>query len=152
MAAKAACGLAAILAYTNVFFLPTIPGVGQGHLVKVLLGHGRAEDWLTAGAVTAAMIAALSSGTFGALLRLRTIHWLGKVSYSLYLLHTVVLFSLVYLLYGVLPLWAILALVLPVSMVAAAAGYRLLEVPSIALGRRLTARAAKRVYRAASVA
>ncbi|MGR4064686.1 MAG: acyltransferase family protein [Vulcanimicrobiaceae bacterium] len=65
------------------------------------------------------------------------IEWVGRISYSLYLVHIVVL-MVVWRLTGS-PLVAALVFV-PLSLAIADLTYRYVEVPSIALGRRLTAR------------
>ena len=66
------------------------------------------------------------------------VQWLGKVSYSLYLIHFIVLFSLTHLLH---PSGLALALMVPVSLAAAAVLHAAIERPSIAwgpvLGRRI---------------
>jgi peptidoglycan/LPS O-acetylase OafA/YrhL len=63
------------------------------------------------------------------------IRWLGRVSYSLYLVHLVILVGLLRITGN--PLLAAL-LVFPVSFVVAELFYRFIEVPSNALGKRLT--------------
>ena len=72
-------------------------------------------------------------------LRHSTTLWLGKVSYSLYLVHLVVLIATVYLLHKLLPLAAILPLVVVLSLLAAQLLNRTVELPSSALGKRLAA-------------
>ena len=65
----------------------------------------------------------------------RPIRWLGRVSYSLYLVHLVILVGL-FRTTGSPQLAALL--VFPVSFAAAELFYRFIEVPSNALGKRLT--------------
>jgi peptidoglycan/LPS O-acetylase OafA/YrhL len=65
---------------------------------------------------------------------------LGRVSYSLYLTHVVVLMALGRLLGSLLPVWMILAIAAPVIAVVACAGYRWVEQPSIRLGRSIASR------------
>ena len=61
--------------------------------------------------------------------------FLEKISYSLYLIHLPILFTLVHVLWGHIPLIAILGLVVPISLFAAYVMYRSVEVPAIRLGR-----------------
>jgi peptidoglycan/LPS O-acetylase OafA/YrhL len=70
--------------------------------------------------------------------------FLGRISYSLYLVHGVVLLALVHVLYGEIPLVALLVAVWAVSVGLATLGEIYVERPSIALGRRLTRRTAAR--------
>ena len=61
--------------------------------------------------------------------------WLGKVSYSLYLLHSLFLLGMLHLLWGRWPVWAIMCLSIASSMLVSHLSYRYLERPSINLGR-----------------
>jgi peptidoglycan/LPS O-acetylase OafA/YrhL len=63
--------------------------------------------------------------------------WLGKISYSLYLLHVPILLFIVHVLYGKAPLLALLACTVAISLISAELAYRFVEVPAIKLGRRL---------------
>lgn len=66
--------------------------------------------------------------------------WLGRVSYSLYLIHLPLLVACVHLLSGVLPLPVILCgVVIPLSLLAAEGMYRCTEEPSIRLGQAIVA-------------
>ncbi len=64
--------------------------------------------------------------------------WLGKVSYSLYLVHVPLLIAAIHLFYGWLPLPVTIAGVIALSLLCAEAMHRAVEAPSIRLGRRLT--------------
>lgn len=79
--------------------------------------------------------AALSIGIFT---------WLGKVSYSLYLIHLPIMFSVFYLLHDTVSRAVILAVALPLILLAAGSMYALIERPSIRLGKVLAERLAQR--------
>ena len=63
--------------------------------------------------------------------------WLGKVSYSLYLIHVPLLVSAVHLTYGRLPLGVTIPAVIAASLLCAELMHRFVELPSIRLGRIL---------------
>nr|WP_281414993.1 acyltransferase [Azospirillum picis] len=117
-------------------------------LALVLYGYGppsvRAHfgfftDWFVVAGDAWLIMAALSSRRFGSALRLPAIQYLGRVSYSLYLVHATVLFSLVHL----LPLWGAALLYLPLTFGVTAIFHRLVEAPSIQLSKQAWRRAAK---------
>lgn len=99
----------------------------------------KGTDFLTA--LGAGMLVLLALGVP----RLRTalespgLRWLGRVSYSLYLTHMLVLLTLVHTLGRVLPLPLVVALVPPTALLVAHLAFRLIEAPSRAWGRRLAA-------------
>jgi peptidoglycan/LPS O-acetylase OafA/YrhL len=64
--------------------------------------------------------------------------WLGRVSYSLYLIHVPLLIAVVQVTYGRAPLWLAVAAAIPLSLGAAEVMYRFIEMPSIGLGRYLS--------------
>jgi len=66
------------------------------------------------------------------------LRWLGKISYSLYLIHFIVLFSLLYAFRAYVTFPRILIAVPTLSILAAALLYRLVEKPSIAWGHRFS--------------
>jgi peptidoglycan/LPS O-acetylase OafA/YrhL len=83
-----------------------------------------------------------------AVLRSRITRYLGKVSYSLYLVHMIVLYAVMYFLglYAVgLSQWLFLSLLLLVTVVlsvgAASVLFRFIEQPFIDMGRRLSKQA-----------
>jgi peptidoglycan/LPS O-acetylase OafA/YrhL len=84
------------------------------------------------------IIACLSSSFLKRILHWQPIHWLGQMSYSLYLLHFVVLLYCVHLLYGRIPLLWILLLTFVVSIVVSRLSYRLIELPSMRMGRKIS--------------
>jgi peptidoglycan/LPS O-acetylase OafA/YrhL len=80
------------------------------------------------------IVLALEFAAFKSVLNQRWIANLGRISYSLYLYHATVLFSLVYLLHGHASWLAIGCLYLLLSFCFALLSYRLVETPSIKLG------------------
>ncbi len=93
----------------------TIVGVGAGLLIVAAISKGRPQAWFTA----------------------RPIQWLGRVSYSLYLVHVPVILTAEYLLFGKIPAVAIVVAVFPVCLLGAELFYRAVERPSMLLGREL---------------
>jgi peptidoglycan/LPS O-acetylase OafA/YrhL len=80
------------------------------------------------------IISARNMKTFSNILLYAPIHWLGKVSYSLYLIHLPIFFFLFSLLLGKIDFTYIAALVITTSLLAAALFHSLIETPSIHLG------------------
>jgi peptidoglycan/LPS O-acetylase OafA/YrhL len=114
--------------------------------------HHEIEHGLTAGLGAAGIItvAISSSNLAPRVLRLAVLQWLGRVSYSLYLLHVVVLLVLVHLLGAKIPLGALAIAAIPCSLAAAELMHRTVERPCIRLGyklaKRLDARLAPRQH------
>jgi peptidoglycan/LPS O-acetylase OafA/YrhL len=104
-------------AATNGFVVAWAVAVGSALLFSVVLGSGRLTSALSA----------------------RPLQWLGRVSYSLYLTHTIVLLALVHALDGILPLAAIAAAAPLVALPVAAAFYRTVESPSMAVAAKVGA-------------
>jgi peptidoglycan/LPS O-acetylase OafA/YrhL len=110
---------------------------GAGLLVLGIKWPYRPELMLGLGAALT-VAAALANGSGFARALLHPVpRWLGKVSYSLYLIHVPILVTAITLLHGRVPHAAILAGVVALSLLAAALFHRFVEVPSMRLGRRL---------------
>jgi peptidoglycan/LPS O-acetylase OafA/YrhL len=111
-----------------------------------LYTYGRAVTWLprvpasvgdaAIGAGAAMVIVWAQSDPW--ILHLRAAKWLGKVSYGLYLTHLGIIFGCIYLCHAWMPLWLILCIAVPIALAASEIFYRLIEKPSILLGRRLS--------------
>lgn len=100
-------------------------------------------DWLVLAAVSGIIACAIAIAPFSRILLSPPLAFIGKISYSLYLFHTVVLLGVVHVLgkFGPVPSLVIAALlIVPVSYL----GYVCLERPGIRLGgalaRKLSAR------------
>lgn len=70
--------------------------------------------------------------------------WLGRVSYSLYLVHLPILIAAVHLADGVLPLWVTILGSISASLIGAELMHRWIEIPSMHLGRMIAARLDRR--------
>jgi peptidoglycan/LPS O-acetylase OafA/YrhL len=84
--------------------------------------------------------AALAFENIQRILHHRFLLWVGKISYSLYLTHVVVLAAAIYFLPADLPLLGRVLLGAFLSFPVAAASYQCLEVPCIEIGHRLAKR------------
>lgn len=65
-------------------------------------------------------------------------HYLGKISYSLYLIHSPIILAMAYLLAGTLPMWAIALGSLPLVGLASVLTHHFIEVPAKDIGSALT--------------
>ncbi|WP_250519736.1 acyltransferase [Caballeronia sp. NCTM1] len=96
-----------------------------------------ADDWIILPAVTGILVLAIALRPFAAFLTARPLIFLGEISFSLYLLHCIVLLGVLHYFgetYQGMSLIIAAVLILPVSI----AGYYAVEKPSIRLGRYLT--------------
>lgn len=113
------------LAPANGLVCDLVNGAGAALLIALVLGSRRVQTALEAGPWP----------------------WLGAVSYSLYLVHVPVLLTALHLAPPSVPVWMVAAGAPAASLLAAAVLHRLVERPSIALGRRaaswIEARAAR---------
>jgi peptidoglycan/LPS O-acetylase OafA/YrhL len=118
----------AILAYTYSW---NLYGIEIIHLYVI-------DDWAIAFGSVIFILLSLSSKRISALLNWRPILFTGKISYSLYLCHIIVLLSMVHTFNAYLSTWLILVMALILSYILAAFLYYKVELPSINLGRKLT--------------
>ena len=94
--------------------------------------------WLAALGAGGLIVVALNSQTVKRVLHWPPIHLLGQMSYSLYLMHYIVLMFCIHLLFGKIPLLTILFLALVLSIIVSWLSHRWIEVPSMNLGRRFS--------------
>ncbi|UHC18611.1 acyltransferase [Methylobacterium currus] len=106
-------------------------------LMSVLLD----QSSLIAAAVL--IVLALDWPVMTRVLSLPVLLWLGRISYSLYLTHLVLLDSLKAMLAGILPVPVIITLALPLALLLAECVYELVEKPAIAWARRIGTGTAK---------
>jgi peptidoglycan/LPS O-acetylase OafA/YrhL len=81
---------------------------------------------------------AIASPMMKHILAMKPLPFIGKISFSIYLLHGNVLFAYVHLLHRVLPLWVIWGLTFATTLPLAALSYYFIEKPGISLGYRLS--------------
>lgn len=84
------------------------------------------------------IVIALGSQKLASFLEIKIFKYLGNISYSLYLYHLIVLYSLLYLFYEQIPITTIYILTLILSLIVATISYYFVEIPSIKLGKLLT--------------
>ena len=134
---RLALAAGSLLLYTHPWWMPRI-------------GHARSPfldlEFVLAGTV-GLLVSVIGSPRAAIVLCTRPLQHLGRISYSLYLVHAIVLLALVHLFYGRLPLAVALIALWPLSLGLATLGERYVEQPSIALGRRLTSQRRPAVIR-----
>lgn len=101
---------------------------------------GDLTDWATITGLVWVMVLAVSSDTLRRFLLLPLPQFLGRISYSLYLVHATVLFALVHVFYGHVALIALLPAYLVLSVGVATLMHRYIELPTMARGKLLAAR------------
>lgn len=83
------------------------------------------------------IILALSSDRLSKTLLNKNLIYLGKISYSLYLYHAIILVSVIHLLYGVIPLWSCLIIGFILSVIISFLSYKYVELPAISAGKKI---------------
>ncbi|WP_139840707.1 acyltransferase family protein [Gottfriedia acidiceleris] len=89
---------------------------------------------------TGLFIIAIGSTKVKKILMYRPIHFVGKISFSLYLYHPLVLLYFVHLFYNIFPLWIVFIMTIVFSIAIAYIAWRFVEVPSMQLGRKVAKR------------
>lgn len=126
---RVAVWTAAILFYTYAWwFLPNYKPLHYSFI----------NDWFTTIGVSIIIAFSISNGKFAQFLCSSWVRYFGRISYSLYLYHIVITFSLIYAFYDILPAFLILLLAIPLTIITSEISYRFIESPSIALGRKLS--------------
>jgi peptidoglycan/LPS O-acetylase OafA/YrhL len=125
---KALLFLLALLCYVHENWL--LPASRLPHLPLY-------RDGLIALAVSFFIISAFSSSRISGWLCGRIPVFLGKISYSVYLYHVVILLSLLHCFYGKVPLAVIWTGAAVLTLLIALLSYHAIELPSIQLGRKI---------------
>ncbi|SDP05863.1 Peptidoglycan/LPS O-acetylase OafA/YrhL, contains acyltransferase and SGNH-hydrolase domains [Paenibacillus sp. yr247] len=120
--------ISAILTYTYAWWF----------FYSIRIVHLFIDDWMTALGVSFFIILAISSYKVSKALTLRPLIFMGNISYSLYLYHSIVLLSITHLLFGKVNISIIWTLSLIITFIVAVLSYYFVEQPSIKLGKELT--------------
>jgi peptidoglycan/LPS O-acetylase OafA/YrhL len=129
----ALAGPAQVLLGLGAVYAMIIPNVPK------LMWLAPADPIFGLGAV--AMIAlAISGGAVQAVLERQPLAWLGKVSYSLYLTHNIVLLAVIHMLFGRVGAAMLLAVAVAACLLVAALSWFLVEAPAMWLGRAVSRR------------
>jgi peptidoglycan/LPS O-acetylase OafA/YrhL len=115
--------------------LPQFP-----RLTSRLLFAGQGQELLTGAGGVLIIIFALQSAPFKRLLHHPIVHHIGRTSYSLYLVHLTVLFTMVRLWPKINSVWLASAIFICATSLLTECFYRLVEKPSMELGQRLAPR------------
>jgi peptidoglycan/LPS O-acetylase OafA/YrhL len=95
------------------------------------------DSWFTSIGAGILIMLSITSSFLSKILKNNLIIFLGKISYSLYLTHLIVLFSSIHIFYGVLPMWVILLIVITITLIVSSFMYYWVEKPAIKLGKFL---------------
>ena len=98
------------------------------------------SDWPEMAGAAGLLVAAAFSGKASGWLLYRPLRWLGRISYSLYLFHPLVLLAALHIFYGRTPLPLLLGLSFLATFPLTAFAWRAFEKPAIALSRRIAPR------------
>lgn len=96
------------------------------------------DSWIVSIGASILISFSISSTKISFILKNKIINFIGQISYSLYLYHIPVLFSLIHSLNGLLPIWAICLLAIVMTFFISVLMYYLIEKPSIKLGKLIT--------------
>jgi peptidoglycan/LPS O-acetylase OafA/YrhL len=125
-----------ILLITYNFSNTLVPRILGFHFIEPFLLI--IQDYCIAFGAIGFIIIALGSSKIERILMIKPVLFLGKISYSLYLFHLVVLLTCVHLLYSIIPLNLILLMSLGVSIVVSTLSWYLIEKPFIEIGKIIT--------------
>ncbi len=109
----------------------------QWYWYSVSKFHTVASDWLIVVGSVGIILSVLYSHSLNRLFRLKPLVFLGKISFSVYLLHSLVMLSLVNIFFGKVPLIIILIASAILTLVLSSLSFKFLELPAISLGNNI---------------
>jgi peptidoglycan/LPS O-acetylase OafA/YrhL len=98
------------------------------------IGNPLLVDWFTTLGISilfVILLASSSSSSSSRILMWSPFSYLGKISYGVYLYHFPILLTLIYLLYGIFPLFIIMCLSVILTLIISSITWHLIERPSI---------------------
>ncbi|MFC0216290.1 acyltransferase family protein [Paenibacillus chartarius] len=101
------------------------------------------DEWMSTIGVCVLLICSIAFDRFKNVLLIAPIHYLGKISYSLYLYHAIALLIFVNVFYYQLPVPMIWLLALVTSLLVSSLSYHFIEIPSIKLGQYYSTKISK---------
>jgi peptidoglycan/LPS O-acetylase OafA/YrhL len=129
-----AVGSLGVYAYEKSITKRILPILFRGHSVSTSV-HLILDSWLTLVGVCGFIVIALNAPIARQSLRRRVPQFLGKISYSLYLLHPVVLFALTFSCRNKISAWVQFPIYLSLSILVAWAFFLAVEEPFIRWSR-----------------
>lgn len=106
----------------------------------VSFGFDTINDIVASIGIVILLSVVLSSSKLDAFLNRKILVWFGKISYSLYLIHVIVIMLSAYYISAIVPMPVAIALVPFIALPVAHLSYKYIELPAISLGRKLTAK------------
>lgn len=96
------------------------------------------NEWVTVAGAVIVMISAMSTDSIKTILNLKPMAFLGKISFSMYLYHMIIIFVLMHVFYGKIHISVIWLLAFVLTMIISTVAYYIVELPSMNLGRKLS--------------
>lgn len=101
-------------------------------------------DWPDAIACAALLLSAMTFEPFKLFLQRPAVAYLGKISYSIYLVHATVLFTCIHLLFGRVPFLLVATIYLMSTCVVSVLFHYIVEQPATQLGKRVAGKSKRR--------
>lgn len=102
-------------------------------------------DWLSGSGAVIFIMFVLYSAPLSRFLSTQTMRFLGAISYSLYLLHGIVLIAALHAFYGVVPLGILLPACVAASVLLSFLSLTIIEKPFMVLGKRIASSVARKI-------